>query len=278
MAERRNNDLNVPAHDPREKLRYLAHEALRTLANEDVIHSHHLQKRIQMLSGAFLSGQEKPRSRAIQRLRADGVTPNELIDELLPNVARHLGQRWADDTLSFAEVTIGTARLQETVRDLSRREMAWTRRSLDDVSTGQDVSQTPRVLMVIPRPEEHTMGVFVAADQFRRFGYDVDIAVDQRPTDIVAALKTRNYCMVGITISGRRALASTIDLVEIVRKSVTRVTPLVLGGSLVSSDHDLKRDTGVDHVALTVKDALEMCGLDIVEADPPHLSVTSHAI
>jgi hypothetical protein len=43
-----------------------------------------------------------------------------IIDIVLPEVARQAGRRWMDDEISFADVTIVTARLQETVRALGR--------------------------------------------------------------------------------------------------------------------------------------------------------------
>jgi hypothetical protein len=54
--------------------------------------------------------------------------------------------------------------------------------------------------------------------------------------------------MVGITAAGRRSLASARELVETIKASVTRVTPIVLGGSVVGGGSDLKAMTGVDYV------------------------------
>ena len=262
---------------PGEQVHRLAHLALRALTTQDVVRSEDLDRRVKVLCAAFLSTSERPRFRSIQRLREDGVPVSEIIDTIIPDVARCLGQRWADDSLSFAEVTIGTARLQEAVRSLSGHELGWTVRSLDLLTRGEEIARTPRVLLIIPRPEDHTLGTFVAADQLRRFGYDVDVSVDQRPSDIAATLNRRRYSMVGISVAGRRALAATRELVDVIRASVTRVTPIVLGGSLLAFDSDLKQATGVDHVAPSPRDALVLCGLAIAVADPPARMVTSHA-
>jgi hypothetical protein len=82
-----------------------------------------------------------------------------------------------------------------------------------------------RVLLIIPRPEEHTFGAFVVADQIRRHGCEVDIAMDLHPRQIAEKVRKTRYHMVGITASGRRSLASARELVEIIKTSVTRVTP-----------------------------------------------------
>ncbi|GAB5447244.1 MAG: hypothetical protein Gyms2KO_21170 [Gymnodinialimonas sp.] len=237
-----------------------------------------LAERLDDLCDAFLSDQNEERHQAIHQMRVDGITTIEIIDHVIPAVAAVLGQRWIDDTLSFVEVTIGSARLQEAVRALIAHELSSTATDLRHHKNSADPGRvhTPRVLLVIPRPEHHTLGAFVAADQFRRYGYAVDIAVDQHPKQIAVTLRERRYCMIGITIAGRRTLASSRELVDIIRSTVTRVTPIVLGGSLLETDQDLKMATGVDHVARTVRDALEICGLNIVELDPPRKLMADH--
>lgn len=258
----------------------LAKLALARLANPEGVRprrSKGLTERLDELCEAFLADNNDPRHQEIQRMRQDGIPTSEIIDHVIPAVAALLGQRWADDTLSFVEVTIGSARLQEAVRGLIAHELTKRVRGRHARETAaQDRIHTPRVLMVIPRPEDHTLGAFVAADQFRRLGYDVDIAVDQHPKEIAVMLRERHYSMIGITIAGRRTLASSRELVDIIRSTVTRVTPIVLGGSLVETDEDLKKATGVDHVVRTVRDALELCGLNIVELDPSRPLMADH--
>jgi methylmalonyl-CoA mutase cobalamin-binding subunit len=87
--------------------------------------------------------------------------------------------------------------------------------------------------LIIPRTEEHTLGAFVVADQIRRHGCEVDIAMDVHPRQVAEKVRKTRYHMVGITAAGRRSLASAKELVETIRASVTRVTPIVLGGSVV---------------------------------------------
>ncbi|MEJ6389958.1 cobalamin-dependent protein [Gymnodinialimonas sp. 2307UL20-7] len=268
MADDRRDAYPMPATVAGVDVRRLAREAIRVLAGQSDRRPAPLRARLDDLCAAFLSEDEELRHEAIQDLRKDGVTIPEIIDYVIPEVARILGQRWADDELSFAEVSIGSARLQECVRSLIAR----------DISATGDTAGTnaPRILMIIPRPEDHTLGTFVAADQFRRYGYAVDIAVDTDVRQLANDLRTQRYVMVGITIGGRRTLASTKELVEKIRAMVTRVTPIAIGGSFVSVGTDLKQTTGADHVAVSAMDALMKCGLDIARADPSQKTVPSH--
>lgn len=259
----------------------LAKLALQHVAGPDGIEpkrSTGLTVRLDHLCDTFLADSNDDRHQAIHQMRQAGITPDEIIDHVVPAIASVMGQRWTDDTLSFVEVTIGSARLQEAVRALIAHELSWAASGAQQVknSASPDRAHTPRVLLVIPRPEHHTLGAFVAADQFRRLGYAVDIALDQHPKQIAVTLRDRRYCMIGISIAGGRTLASSRELVDIIRATVTRVTPIVLGGSLLEADQDLKKATGVDHVASTVRGALEICGLDIMELDPPQELMAGH--
>lgn len=276
MADDRRNTDPVPAALTGVDVRRLAREAIRVLAGQSDARPERLRERLDYLCTAFLSEDEELRHDAIQKLRKDGATIPEIIDHVIPEIARILGQRWADDALSFADVSIGSARLQECVRSLIARDVSG---AIDTAArAGGDALgvNAPRVLMIIPRPEDHTLGTFVAADQFRRHGYAVDIAVDTDVRQLTGDLRKQRYVMVGITIGGRRTLASTKELVEKIRTMAIRAVPIVIGGSYVHVGTDLKQVTGADHIAVSVVDALKKCGLDIAGADPSQKTVPSH--
>ena len=273
MADDRRNTYPVTARLTGVDVRRLAREAIRVLAGKSDARPDRLRERLDHLCAVFLSEDEELRHEAIQALRKDGVTIPEIIDHVIPEIARILGQRWADDTLSFAEVSIGSARLQECVRSLIARDISG---NVDTLARADGDVNAPRILMIIPRPEDHTLGTFVAADQFRRHGYAVDIAVDQDVRQLSEDLRKQRYVMIGITIGGRRTLASTRELVEKIKAMVTRVTPIVIGGSYISAGTNVKQATGADHAAVSVMDALNKCGLDIARADPSPMAVPKH--
>jgi len=208
-----------------------------------------------LLCDAFLADEDEARRAIMNRLRLDGTAGHDIIDDLVPELARYMGVRWADDEISFAEVTIGSARLQEAVRALGRKA--------DEARRGDTARAPGRILLVIPRREDHTLGAFVAADQLRRMGFVVDIAIDRHPRQVGQMVRHGRYRMIGITAAGRRTLASAKELVDIIRASLTRVTPIVLGGSIVEGGADLKAYTGVDHVVSDVRSAVSLCGLDM---------------
>lgn len=207
-----------------------------------------------LLCDAFLADEDEARRAIMNRLRLDGTGATEITDFLIPELARYMGRRWGDDEIGFADVTIGSARLQEAVRALGRIG--------GDIRTPGLSGDAGRVLLIIPRNEHHTLGTFVAADQLRRLGFHVDIALDQHPRQVGEMARRKHYHMIGISAAGRRTLASARELVEIIRGSVTRVTPIVLSGSIVTGGIDLKAYTGVDHVVNDVETAVRLCRLN----------------
>ena len=146
-------------------------------------------------------------------------------------------------------MTIGAARLQETIRSIS------VRKNRPDIADGD------RILLVVPRIEHHTLGVFVATQQFRRLGIDVQISVGMYPRQIIQEIIKHRFPMVGITAAGRRSLASARELVDIIRGSVPRKTPIVVGGSVTALDLDIKGLTGCDYVCSDPKTVIELCNL-----------------
>lgn len=237
----------------------LAQRAIAVLAADRPGRTDGLKLRLAQLCDAFIAADEERRHEMLTRLRQDGVKAAEIIDHIVPAVAQQMGERWFADEISFADVTIGAARLQETVRGLSGHDVLRNRGHID----------APVILLIIPRGEHHTLGAFVLADQLRRRGYRVDVAVDRHPRQIHDMLRRKRYRMVGLTVSGRRTLASARELVDIIRLTVTRVTPIVIGGSILDKGYDVLALTGADHTARDAVSALRRCGLNAVVPDTP---------
>jgi methanogenic corrinoid protein MtbC1 len=245
-----------------EEVSRLARRAIAVLAAHGPGRSDGMARRMIQMSDAFISPDETLRHEMLLRLRQDGVRSEDLVDHVIPAVARLMGERWFADEISFAHVTIGAARLQETVRAIGRHN---------------DAEDARAVLIVIPRPEHHTLGAFVLADQLRRRGFAVDIAVDRHPRQLIEVLRKRRYHMVGITASGRRTLASVKDLVDIIRLTVTRVTPVIIGGPVLDKDLDVLALTGADHTARDAVSALMKCGLERAGKRTLSMANSNHA-
>ena len=237
--------------DVSEDVHVLAARALAVLAEHRVPQPPRLAERIHMLAGKACSADAEDLRQAIERVLGDGVSADDVIDHVLPAIARRLGELWFADDISFVDVSIGTARLQETVRLLRARERGRPR------GAGRDA----RVLLIIPGPEEHTLGAIIAADQLRRRGVMVDLSVAERRTEIAGRIRGAHYHMIGITASGIRTVASVKELVDTIRRSTKQFVPVVLGGALCEADDQLKDRVSVDIMTTDICAAARRCGL-----------------
>lgn len=210
-----------------------------------------LSRRAEALSAVILNPDMSEAHLEIEAALRDNVSVDVVIDEILPIVARDLGERWFADKISFADVSIGTARLQQSIRDLRRR----------DVKPRVPDRRDARVLLIIPPGEDHTFGLFIAADQLRRAGLIVDISIAERRADLINRLKVSPPRMVGITASGIRTVASVIELVTTVRTHVRGFVPIVLGGSVVEQELEQVRSLPVDHIGTDIRAAALRFGL-----------------
>jgi methanogenic corrinoid protein MtbC1 len=259
MTDDMHNGAQAPLTSEGAEIQRLAQRAIAALAKLDPVRDDDPSQRMELLLDAFLSRDEDLRHDLLMLLRQEGVQINDIIDHVLPAVARLMGARWMADQISFADVTIGTARLQEAVRALGWHDK-------NRLGIHKDVRT---ILLVIPRGEHHTLGAFVLADQWRRMGFRVELAIDQHPRQILGMLRQQRFAMMAITASGRRSLATARELIDLIRLSIAHLVPIVIGGTVLNKDIDAIAITGADHTAKDAETALRRCGLLTTGAGAP---------
>eukprot|EP01023_Acetabularia_acetabulum_P015203 TRINITY_DN17374_c0_g1_i5.p2 TRINITY_DN17374_c0_g1~~TRINITY_DN17374_c0_g1_i5.p2 ORF type:complete len:173 (-),score=32.84 TRINITY_DN17374_c0_g1_i5:14-532(-) len=103
----------------------LASQALSVLANRRAARDGRIRlDLVRQLELAVLDRNPLRRMDALAEIRKAGITDVEIAEDFIPHVARRLGDAWCEDNMSFADVTIGSARLQAMVRDLGPPEPA----------------------------------------------------------------------------------------------------------------------------------------------------------
>ena len=91
---------------------------------------------------------------------AAGICQTDLADRFIPAAARHLGDCWVADDLSFARVTLAAGRLQQMLGELVQA---------NDLLTSGD-RMSPGVLVLSARDDQHTLGWKLLTLQIRRRG------------------------------------------------------------------------------------------------------------
>ncbi|MFP4238753.1 MAG: B12-binding domain-containing protein [Rhodosalinus sp.] len=232
-------------------IRTLAESALRILAE-----SRQCDRRgdtaqwVERLCDAVVSDSETSHHRVISAMVSSGVCSDEVFDTYLPAVARELGDRWMRDEATFVEVTVGTGRLQTLLRERAERRCA------------APSGGTRGILLVLPPFEAHALGVFIAADQMRRAGHSVQLAIGPSAAEVAALVAQRDFAMVGLTCATRRATGELRTFISEMRAAARApLPPVVIGGPVKESVPDLAQTTGADHVAGDCEEALRLVGL-----------------
>ena len=194
---------------------------------------------------ALTAPQDDNAERFIRDLRRSGNSVHTIYLSYIAAAARELGRQWDEDEISFAVVTMASGRLYRIIRGL--------RHVLD--RTGMDAPDDDRVLLALLPGDTHTLASEMAADIFRRAGWDIDLAVGEDHDAVVARAETTRYAAVIIVANDGR------DLVQLTRmviglRIVAPMTPVALAGKVLSVP-DVADLCGVDAVIATLETAPE---------------------
>lgn len=204
----------------------------------------------------------------IESLVADGCSIESLYMDLLAPTARHLGRMWADDRCNFADVTIGTGRLQQLLRRLSPA-----------FGQAPRAPQDGRRVLLLPAPgEHHTLGLAMVADYFSRAGWLVsagghlesaELAVKSNATakesaaarhafltETLRTVRRDWFDVIGISLGSSRGLAELRRFIADLRQSSrNRGLGILVGGPLFVTQPDAAHDVGADATAASGREA-----------------------
>lgn len=188
--------------------------------------------------------------RAVAGMQAQGLTAAEIASEWLGPAAIELGVQWERDECSFTDVTIGVGRMQRALRRLDDHAPA---------AFGLPTVAAPRVLLVLAPGEQHSFGLTVVGDAFRREGWDVVGAGQVSAAQAPGCVAHERFDVVGIAVGSHATAEGVPALCAALRLAThhTGMTILVggpfvaLGGPLATPDH-----LGADAVAADVAAAL----------------------
>ena len=184
-------------------------------------------------------------------LRRRRVSESDLVDLYFPPVARKLGQDWADDALGFAEVSIGVARMQAVLHDISR----------DWFSNNSARPDSATTLLLVPNGEQHSFGALVLMGRLRRRGISVLLQTGATPDTVQALLRRRSFDCVMLSVACEEKLEPSARLVRAIRRTAEAPVRIVVGGAVLERCADAARWTGAD--LATCDPDLALAGLDV---------------
>jgi MerR family transcriptional regulator, light-induced transcriptional regulator len=176
---------------------------------------------VQQFAKLVLSPDENVSQACVEAMRARGISVETIYLDLLAPVARYLGELWEQDLCDFTEVTLGLGRLQQVLRELSPA----FGQSNDRPTNGL------RVLLLPGPGEQHTFGLVMVAEFFRRAGWDVAGGPWEAGADPVVMVKRERFDIVGFSLANEAHLAELGECVRNVRKaSLNTELGIIVGG------------------------------------------------
>lgn len=243
-------------------IRFLVESALRTVISNTARSEPRTREQwVERLCEALMSDSDSSYRAVISSLMANGVSSEEIFQSYIPAASAYLGELWVSDRASFVDVTVGASRLQGLFRGKQADSPGrWSDRS---IPLGQSV------LMVVPQYEQHALGAFVAADNLRRHGLWVHMAIGLTREELAELSGTRRFAMIAISVATRNSVEKTTELIDYLRSNANYMPPIVIGGRAVEADPKAVSKTGADHAVRTAREAIEKCGLSsVAEALP----------
>jgi methanogenic corrinoid protein MtbC1 len=184
----------------------------------------------------------------VQLLAERGATPSALYLGIIAAAARKLGELWEEDRCDFAQVTISLGRLQQVVRALSP--------SFQRSAVGQ--SAHADTVLLLPAPgEQHTLGLLILAEFFRREGWEVIGGPVSTGYDAVELVRGALVDVAGFSIGSIECLAGLAGCIRAIRKaSRNRHLSVMVGGPLFLQRPELVTRVGADAAAADAPSAV----------------------
>lgn len=207
------------------------------------------ERDVEVLVGYLVKGDAVGAGSFIRRRREHGASAETVLLGLLAPAARRLGRMWEEDQCDFTVVTMGLWRLQRAMHELSPSFLI----------DAEPPSHGRRILLAPVPGEQHTFGLFMVTEFFRRAGWEVVDGRYDRVEELVEAAERQWFAVVGISIACERWVQTAHDVVEGMRaRSKNNSVNILMGGPLFLHSPELFDRTGADAVATHAQRAVEL--------------------
>lgn len=186
----------------------------------------------------------------VRNLRDAGEPLASIYLTLLAPAARELGAMWERDECTFTGVTLGVSRMHQV---LLRFSSCFCANSAEDEHGDHSA-------LIIPVPgEQHTFGLIMLVEFFRREGWNVWSGSPDRAEDLPELLESGRFDVVGCSISAERHLDGLHETIRLIRKhSKNKNIKVIVGGRLFNEQPELADSVDADAAAGSGTDAVRL--------------------
>lgn len=182
-----------------------------------------------------------------------GVELESIYLDGITQAARTLGQWWLSDDIDFGTVTVGSSRLHRLLYDLSPQFL---------IDAQPPMGAT--VLMLAEPESQHTMGLFMLSEFFRRAGWYTLVEQPRLDANVLRLLSGHWVDVLALSVSTDRQLAALRVLVRQARTiSPNPQMAIIAGGPLALSHPQALLDLGVDWIGTDAPGTVERASASI---------------
>mgnify|MGYP001160926484 FL=1 len=197
----------------------------------------------------------------LRALLNNGLKIEKLYTELLQPVARQLGVYWEEDSLDFSTITVALWQIHQLMYFLSPELMGNRKAILKN-----------KILLFSALGSQHTLGLFMLSEFFRKNGWQVHADPSPSEEDIFLMIKEKQFDIVGISIGSVDQKNSTKRIIRKIREKKESFSKILIGGPLALQDKLLFEKLGADGQALDAEEAIKMAEGFILEKEKNTLS------
>jgi len=192
-------------------------------------------------------------SKVINSMLNLGISAREIFEIFIPDAARQLGNCWVENTLSFAEVTLATSRLQTIAREF------------EDLYIGASNSGASgvEIMIISPKGEQHTFGAQMISRQFRRLGASPYLSINNSLSEIKKIIGKHKFKLIGLSLANYKLCdkqSEVRSIIEIIKKLKI---PIIAGGSLIHSHKNAVKSLELDMITEDAVNALRYLNINL---------------
>jgi len=206
---------------------------------------------IEAFARALLERSPDPAYRLLETHRERGVPLEAIYLQLFVGAAHLLGEWWESDESNFSQVTLSMTRIHGMLNQLSPSFHAGAN------NTQLERSGERRILMATMPGQQHTLGLSMLAEFFRRDGWVVLAIPAPEPGLIQASLSTNWFDLLALSASTDAEIDDLGSTILAARKTSRNPRlSVMVGGPLLLRQPHLGKALGADGVSSDAADAL----------------------
>lgn len=203
----------------------------------------------------MLSSETAAISVFVDTLKKKGADTETILLHLFAPAARKLGKLWETDEVDFVDVTVAISCLQQILYGITMPPKP------------KNADPARRVLLLPTPTEQHTFGLLMVSNFFRREGWEVWGGVPLGEDELLDLVAEQWFALVGFSLSSERLIGRLEQTVlDIRQRSRNQHVKIMAGGRVFSENLNLSGNLKVDLVTADAHEALTLA--DDVVQDP----------